>query len=251
MYVACSSLCFGNKPISQALSAINDMRFQKVDLAIHETGSHLKPSEVHADVNKAALRLKAANMSFAAFHVEIVAETEAKYREIYRSVCRLGRILTVPVVNIQAAPAGSDIEAEVKRLTALSRIAEAEGVILTVETAEGRLTADPKIALELCQKVPSLGLTLDPSPYHAGPNRTDNYDELYPFVRHVRLRDTSKEQYQVRIGQGELEYGKIINQLTRSRYDRALSVDIRDTLPGDFPTEPEVRKLKYLLESMV
>ncbi|QVL34849.1 sugar phosphate isomerase/epimerase [Telmatocola sphagniphila] len=227
------------------------MHFQKVDLAIHESGPHLKPSEVHADMNKVAARLRASNMSFAAFHVDIEEMDPTKYGEIFRSVCRLARMLAVPVVNIQTAPLGADIESEAKRLRVLVRYAEAEGVILTIETAADRLTADPKVAMELCTKVPGLGLTLDPSPYHSGPFRTDNFDELYAYVRHVRLRDTSKDKYQVMIGQGEVEYGRIINQLTRSRYDRALSVDVRDTVDGDFPTEPEVRKLKYLLESMV
>ncbi len=251
VYIACSSLCFGKKPFGQALRSINDLHFQKVDLAIHESGSHLKPSEVHADLNRIATRLRASAMSFAAFHLAIEAESDEKWREIFRSVCRLARMLAVPVINIQAAAAGSDVDAEVRRLRMLVRVAEAEGVILTIETALECLTADPKIALELCQKVAGLGLTLDPSPYHSGPNVTENFDELYAYVRHVRLRDTSKEKYQVMIGQGEVEYGRIINQLNRTRYDRALSVDVRDGVEGDFPTEPEVRKLKYLLESMV
>ena len=55
----------------------------------------------------------------------------------------------------------------------------------------------------------------------------------------------------VRIGQGEIEYGRIISLLERYRYDRVLTVDIRDIPDADFAMEPEVRKLKYLLESQV
>jgi sugar phosphate isomerase/epimerase len=251
VYIACSSLCFGQKPFQQAVRTINDLHFQKVDLAIHEDGPHLKPSEIHADVNRAAAILRSTNSSYAAFHLEIQAETEEKYRDIFRSVCRLARIMAVPVLNIQAAPEGTELATEAKRLSGLVRLAEADGIILTVETATGRITSDAKVCAELCKKCPGLGLTLDPSPFHSGPTGSDNFDEVYPFVRHVRLRDTSKEKYQVMIGQGEVEYGKIINQLTRSRYDRALTVDIRDYNDSEFPTEPEVRKLKYLLESMV
>jgi sugar phosphate isomerase/epimerase len=101
--------------------------------------------------------------------------------------------------------------------------------------------------------VPGLGLTLDPSHYHVGPHGAVNYDSVFPYVRHVRLRDTGSkpEQFQVRVGQGELEYGRVITQLDRCRYDRALTVDIRDEAGSEFPVEPEVRKLKYLLESLV
>ena len=55
----------------------------------------------------------------------------------------------------------------------------------------------------------------------------------------------------MRIGQGDVEYGRIIAQLDRFRYDRALTVDVQDTPASPFPVEPEVRKLKYLLESLV
>jgi sugar phosphate isomerase/epimerase len=74
-----------------------------------------------------------------------------------------------------------------------------------------------------------------------------------PHVRHVHLRDTGRApgQLQVRVGQGEVEYSRIVSQLGRYRYDRALTVDIRDTPDPPFAMEPEVRKLKYLLESMV
>ena len=107
--------------------------------------------------------------------------------------------------------------------------------------------------MQLCQRVPGLGLTLDPSHYLAGPHGPVNYDPLFPFVRHVRLRDSGPrpDQFQVRVGQGEVEYGRIISHLDRYRYDRALTVDVRDVPDNPFPVEPEVRKLKYLLESLV
>ncbi|MDW8196764.1 MAG: sugar phosphate isomerase/epimerase, partial [Gemmataceae bacterium] len=92
-----------------------------------------------------------------------------------------------------------------------------------------------------------------PSHYQISPHGPLNYDCLLPHVRHVRLRDSGRtpDQFQVRIGQGEIEYGRLINQLDRVRYDRALTVDIRDVPDNPFPVEPEVRKLKYLLESLV
>ncbi len=251
MYIACSSLCFSKYPFERALRTIDELQFQKVDLAIHERGAHLKPSEIAADVNRYAVMLRATGMSFAAFHVEIEAADPETGKSHLRSVCRLGRLLTVPVVNIAAAPAGSDFEEEVKRLTHLHRLAEAEGVILTVETHRETVTADPMGAAELCRRVKGLGVTLDPSHYVAGPHARQDYDDLFPFVRHVRLRDTSSDKLQVRIGQGQLEFGKIISLLNREDYDRALTVDIHDLPDTGYPMEPEVRKLKYLLDSMI
>jgi sugar phosphate isomerase/epimerase len=254
VFVACSTLCFSKLPLDQALRAISELEFSKVDVALHERGGHLAPSAVAADPVRAAqlIRLGSA-LGPAAFSVEIAADDEAEYQQQLKGVCRLARLSTTPVLSVPAASAGSGLDAEVKRLTGLVQLAEAEGVLLTVPTAVGTLTELPASAAELCQRVPGLGLTLDPSHYIAGPNQNRNFDQVFPFVRHVRLRDTGlgADQFQVRIGQGEVEYGRIVTQLSRYHYDRALTVDIRDQPEPAFPMEPEVRKLKFLLESLV
>ena len=46
MYVACSTLCFSRMTLSDALRVIREMHFAKADLAIHESGDHMRPSEV-------------------------------------------------------------------------------------------------------------------------------------------------------------------------------------------------------------
>lgn len=252
MYVACSTLSFGKLTLEDALRTVREMRFPKADLAIHPDGPHLTPAEVAADMARVATRLKAANLPLAAIYLDLGTADAATMRAQFRAVCRLARVSTVPLVTIAAAPVGSDFAAEVCRLAGLVKIAEMEGVILSVETSGAALTADPLGAAELCRRVPGLALTLDPSHYHVGPH-AGSYDCVYPYVRHVRLRDTGKtpDQFQVRIGQGELEYGKIVSMLDRARYDRALTVDVRDVPDNAFPVEPEVRKLKYLLESLV
>ncbi|MCI0700524.1 MAG: sugar phosphate isomerase/epimerase [Planctomycetia bacterium] len=253
MYVACSTLSFSHLSLEETLRTVREMHFTKADLAVHAEGPHLTPAEVTADVARIAQRLKAANLPLAAIHLRFGSIESAEARNQFHAVCRLARISTVPVLTVPVAPIGSDLDAEVARLKDWVKVAEAEGVILTVETHAESVAADPLGAAELCRRVPGLGLTLDPSYYHVGPHGEMNYDCLYPFVRHVRLRDTGRtpDQFQVRIGQGEIEYGRIISQLDRFRYDRALTVDIRDVPDSPFPVEPEVRKLKYLLESLV
>ena len=252
MYVACSTLCFGKLSLDEALRVIREMHFAKADLALHEPGPHLRPSEVAADVTRVAQKLKTANLPFAAFHLDLSAADGADACGRLKAICRLARLLAVPILTVPAAPQGSDLVAETTRLREWTTVAAAEGVILTVETHTETLTADPLGAVELCRRVPGLGLTLDPSHYHVGPNGSANYDPLFPFVRHVRLRDSGRtpDQFQVRVGQGEIEYGRIITQLARFRYDRAMTVDVWDVPDGPFPVEPEVRKLKYLLESL-
>ena len=45
-------------------------------------------------------------------------------------------------------------------------------------------------------------------------------DKVMKYVQHVHLRDTTKTKLQVRVGQGEVDYGKLIQQLAKVRYDR-------------------------------
>jgi sugar phosphate isomerase/epimerase len=254
VYVACSTQCFGRHPLETALRTIAELEFHKFELALHEGGRHLTPSEVAADVPAAASRLRVGpGLTPAAFSVEIDAPPGREYLRQFKAVCRLARLSSVPLLTLAAAASGTPPDAEVKRLTGLVRAADAEGVLLTVDTRNGTLTEDPEQALALCKAVPGLGLTYDPSHYLTGPHAAKGHDYLFPYVRHVHLRDTGKgpEQFQVRVGQGQVEYGRIIAQLARHHYERLLSVDIRDVPDAPFSMGPEVRKLKYLLESLV
>jgi sugar phosphate isomerase/epimerase len=254
VFVACSTACFGKHPLDQALRLLTELEFNKMDVAIHERSLHLRPSEVAADVAAAAHRLRmGSGVAPVALTVEIDAAESREFRRQLRALCRLARLVAVPLLTLPAAAAGTGLDAEVRRLTVLVHEAAQEGVQLALDTRIGTLTEDPDAAAELCERVEGLGLTFDPSHYLAGPNQAKPFDQVYPHVRHVHLRDTGRgpNQFQVRVGQGEVEYGRIVSQLSRHGYDRALTVDIRDVPEPPFPMEPEVRKLKYLLESLV
>lgn len=254
MYVACSTLCFARHPLERALRIIGELEFAKLDVSIHEQGPHLRPSEVVADVGLAAQRIRIGpSLTPAAFSVEIEATDMADYLRQMKAICKLARQSTVSILTIPAASNGIGLDAEVKRLQEIQAMIQSEGLVLTVPTRIGTLTEIPAAALELCQRVPGLGLTLDPSHFVNGPHQGGNYDELFPYVRHVHLRDSGRApgKFQVKVGQGEIEYGRIISLLHRQRYDRLLTVAIQDIPDAPFVMETEVRKLKFLLESLV
>lgn len=253
MYVACSTLCFGRLKLDEALRTIRDLHFTKADLAIRAEGPHLRPADVATDIGSCVQKLKSANLPFAAFDLSFDEHDGPTVRAEFRSVCRMARLLAVPVVTVPAAKAGADIAQEADRLTDWLKIAESEGLILALVTSSETLTADPLGAAELCHRVPGLGLSLDPSYYLCGPRAPQDFDPLYAFVRHTRLRDSglTAEEFQVRVGQGQIEYSRIIAGLELHDYERTLSIDFRDIPDSPFPVEPEVRKLKYLIESLI
>lgn len=254
MYVACSTLCFARFPLDRALRIINELEFRKVDIAIGEDGPHLKLREVAEDVTLAAQRIRIGpSLSPAAFTVDLGTTGSDEELNQIKAVCKLARISAVPVMTIPASRIGTPLEKEIGRLTRLNSLVKTEGLVLSLHTRIGTLTETPMMSRELCEQVPGLGLTLDPSHFISGPHQGGSYDELFPYVRHVHLRDTSRApgKFQVRIGQGEIEYGRIITQLQRCRYDRLLTVAVHDIPDAPFAMDAEVRKLKFLLESLV
>lgn len=254
MYVSCSTLCFSKQPLDSALRRIAEYEFDRIDLAVHESGAHLKPSEVAENLDAALVRLKTGpGLTPSALDLDLGELDPRTFKRRFEAMCRFAKGLTVAVLALPAAPLGTPFDAEVARLTELTEIAVREGLVLTVPTDSTTLTADPAQALALCRAVPGLGLTLDPSHYLVGPHAGADYDPLFPYVQNVHLRDTSRKtgEFQVRVGQGEIEYGRIVNLLARHGYDRALTVSILDGLDSPLDVELEVRKLKLLLESLI
>src|SRR4030081_2603260 len=118
VYVACSTLCFGRFPLERTLRIIGELEFSKLDVAIHERGPHLKPSEVAADIPLAAQRIRIGpSLTPAAFSVEIEAAGAGEYHRQLRAICRLARMSTVSIISVPAAPSGTGVDGEVKRLT--------------------------------------------------------------------------------------------------------------------------------------
>ena len=256
MFVACNTLCFSSEPLESALRRMAELEFDKIELVIAENGRHLRPSEVAENPDQAIHRLRQGpSLTPAALGLDFgqLELDSPVLRKRFEAMCRLAKPLTVAVLTISAAPLGSSFDDEVKRLTGLAGHAMREGLVLAVETHSQTLTADPAVAVELCKAVPGLGLTLDPSHYIVGPHKGGDFDAVYPYVQNVHLRDTGKNpgEFQVRVGQGEIEYGRVVSQLERHGYDRSLTISILDQPDLPFEVEVEVRKLKLLLESLL
>src|SRR5436190_18452469 len=61
VYVACATLCFNKYSFDDALRTIAELEFNKIDVAIHESCNHLRPSQVAQDPSAAAAQLRMAS----------------------------------------------------------------------------------------------------------------------------------------------------------------------------------------------
>lgn len=249
MFVAASTRCFGNLPLEDALSRLADLEFSYVEIVIHESAGHLKPSQVAANLEEAVQRCRhTQRLTPIAYSIDIEAPKQ-EYFQHFVACCRLAKATRVVTLTVRSAELGTPFNAEVERLQEMVRIATIEGVRVGLLTEGGRMTEDPATAAVLCEHVKGLAITLDPSHFICGARRGCKYEKVLPHVCHVRLRDSRRDQFQVRVGQGEMEYGRLIGQLNRNRYDRALTIDT-EPMPG-VDQNAELRKFRLLLESLL
>jgi sugar phosphate isomerase/epimerase len=233
----------------QTLERLVDLEFTAVEIVIHESGGDLRPSEVLADPESAIQTCRQTyRLTPAAYSVDIEAAEPEYYRQ-FAACCRLAKSTKVVTIAVRASEIGTPFNAEVERLREMVRIATLEGVRVGLLTESGRMSEDPNTVVVLCDNVQGLGVTLDPSHFIFGPHGGASYDPVMKYVCHVRLRDTSKEKLQVRVGQGQVEYGKLVTQLNKVGYNRALSVDITPMDGVDHAAE--MRKIRLLLESLL
>lgn len=249
MFICASTECFPHLGPREVLQQLVDLEYTAVELALHETDGWMKPSEVAADVERATQVCGDTHrMHIAALSVDIEAEGDAYYQQ-FAAVCKLAKAIKVVTLVVPSSELGTPFNEEIERLKSLVAIGSLEGAVVAMKTTIGSMTQDPDTAVVICDNVKGLALTLDPSHYVAGPNQGRNYDKLMKYVRHVHLRDSTKEQLQVRIGQGEIDYGRLAQQLAKEQYDRALSVHISPT--EDIDHHGEMRKMRLLLESLL
>jgi sugar phosphate isomerase/epimerase len=247
--VAASTECFADLTLHDALSRLVDLEYTCVEISIHEDSHQLRPSQVAQDLDAAVAACRDTHrLTPVAYSLEITAPGEEYYQQ-FSACCKLMKATKVVAATVRAGELGTPFNTEVERLRRLVSIASLDGVLVGMKTEVGRLTQDPTTAANLCENVPGLGVTLDPSHYIFGPLSGANYQPLVKYVNHVQLRDTTKDKLQVRVGQGSVDYGRLITQLGMVGYNRALSVHI--TPMADVDHAVEMRKMRLLLESLL
>lgn len=249
MFVCASTECLPDLAPQDVLEAMVDLGFTSLELPIHAQGGWLSPAEVHADLERSVhFSRDTHRLDIAALSIEFGPDRELYYPH-FASCCRLAKATKVVTLVVPASELGTPFNEEIERLRKLVEIASLEGAVVAVKTTIGCMTQDPDTAVVLCDNVKGLRLSLDPSHYITGPHQGGSIDKVMKYVQHVHLRDSTKEKLHVRVGQGEVDYGKLIQQLARVNYDRALSVHM---LPLEgFDHRAELRKTRLLLDSLL
>ena len=249
VYVAASTGCFPDIPLPDVIEVLSDLEFTAVEIVLDDKGIQMPPARIVEEFDECLRIVRDTHrLDICSYNVRIDAEGPVHY-ERFSKICDLAKATKVVSLTIPSGEHGTPFNQEVEHLQKLVEISESRGVRIGLKSQMGCLSEDPDTVKNLCDYVPGVGLTLDPSHFLCSNNRNKNYEKLMKYVYHVHLRDSKKDQVQVRVGQGEIEYGRLITQLETVGYDLALSVDMSPMEGMDM--RQELRKLRLLLDSLL
>jgi sugar phosphate isomerase/epimerase len=248
VFVAASTECWPDKELEEAIDLLADLEFTAIEIAIHESG-RIKPSELLKDMDRAIQLLRYTHrLDVSGYSIEL-ASTGKQHYDDFKEFCRMAKATKVVNITVPSAEHGTPFNEEVEHLQQLVNIGETEGVRVSVRSQLGCLSDDPDTLMVLCNNVDGLGVTLDPSVYICGSGKGKSVDKILKFVCNTHLRDSRPDAFQVSVGQGEVDYGKLVTQLEREKYDRALTVHMKPIEGLDHRVE--LRKLRRLLETLL
>ena len=140
MFVAASTRCFADLPLDAALQRLVDLEYTCVEITIHESDGHLKPSEVLADLDTAVRACRQTHrLTPIAFSVDIDLP-DSRPGAVLRPVCRLlqaGQGEQGGDHQVRSAELGTPYNAEIERLRTIVAIASLEGVRVGLLTEAG------------------------------------------------------------------------------------------------------------------
>ena len=247
MHIAASTRSLWDFAFPAACLQIQELGFDKVEIWLNEDFDQLRPSRVAGDPDGCAgLMREASRLTPNAIFLESEVDIAT-----FKGIVKFAKLQRIVQITILASPKGTPFNTEIDRLRERYAICHHEAIRLSILTKSGTLTEDPHTAVELCQSVKGLGITLDPSYYICSQGSQVNFDLIFPDALHLHLRDTSATELQVLGGLGEVDYNHIVQMLRQTGYQRSLSVDLLPrTMEGEERLR-EMRKLRLLLTRLL
>jgi sugar phosphate isomerase/epimerase len=233
----------------EAIERMGDLEYSAVVIDISDGSTQISPDAVAGNLEKAiGICRDTHRLDLAGYSIDIRATGDQHY-EMFNAICKLAKATKVVSITVPSAELGTPFNEEVEHLRRLVKFATVEGVLVSMRTQVGRLSQDPDTIKVMCDNVKGLGVTLDPSAFIYESVARKGYESLLPYVYSVELRDTSPDDFQVRIGRGSVDYSRLVTYLSRSDYRRTLCVKMNEIDSADHNSE--LRKMRLLLESLL
>jgi sugar phosphate isomerase/epimerase len=245
--LTCTSFSFPLLTFEKALQAIALLEIPKFDVGAHEGASHVQPSEVEADSDGVADRIRraadAAGLRAADFFPTFGhgfrdrpvntpdAGTRAanlrRFRQLVRCASAIGAsgITLLPGVVWEELGPERSFDLSVAGLSELVPIARDAGLRLSVEAHLESVAQSPELAARLVESVPGLQLTLDYSHFVAGGHAAASVDRLLPLAGHFHARQAAAGRLQAGSKDGALRFEEIVPRLRATGYKGDVCVE--------------------------
>jgi len=231
------------------MQKLADLDFNSAEVAVGNGKFDLRPEWIQQDIVAVErLCLSCRHIAPSALFLDLPFD-EPQYLAKFQLCVRLCAVLRAVTLVVKSAPVGSPYNEEFERLRKLAQTGLNAGVDVAVLTEADAISGSVDSLTSICRGVPELTVALDPSHFIFGRKTPIDFDSIIPRVSHVRLRDTTPKKFQTLVGQGRLEYNRLVVQLNKVGYAKGLCVDLAPT--SDVGIESELRKMRLLLESLL
>jgi len=244
-------------PLPDALKRVAVLGFERAELSIHykPAWGHIIPDTVQNEPENALAMVREAidesgvRISAIATHFDPLSQSE---RGQFEAVCNLAGELGIPLVSVIANQPSEWIAANSMK----DHVAMAgnRGISLAVEIHRPSVVTDPQSALRLIDQVRGLKLTLDTGHLLSNGYPKEEWLPLFPHVKHVHVKDSggTVDLVQIRVGEGLLDVGFLLANLSAAGYQGELVVEYmgpRDGREAAMDYEKETVRMREVLES--
>ncbi len=250
MFVAASTRCFPDLTFRNSLQALSELDFRSAEIVVGGMKSDIPLSWLGTeDVLEAGkVCLLQRQITPVTLFLD-VSPSDPKFYTYFENCVRFCQMIKVVTLVIRSSSIGAPYNEEHERLSRLTKFALGFGVVVSLLTENGCISGGIDSLQCLCKGIPELTIALDPSYFIFGQSKIIDFSPIVPHVSHVRLRDTTRKNFQVQVGQGELEYNKLVGLLAKVQYRRALCIEMKPL--NDSLIESELRKMRLLVESNI
>ena len=121
MYVAATTQCYPNLSLDDAIEKLAHLEFSHIEVGLHESGTHLKPSDVVSnlsrcyDIMHSTKRLTVTGLSLE------IAEEGDKYFDTFTKCCELAKLSKIVTLTVPSSEHGTPFNEEVERYKSLGK----------------------------------------------------------------------------------------------------------------------------------
>lgn len=259
MRIAAADFSFPLLEHEQVLDLIAMFGVEGLDLAIMGNRSHVRPEAIRSDLSGWTRRLReriaARGLSIAdVFLIPWTdfermapnhpdADERAESRALFVDIAELaaaleaGGMTLLPGIQWPDETSDASFERAVEELAWRVHYAERIGLKISVEPHLGSLFDTPDKAVQLFERVPGLGCTLDYTHFVFQGIPESEIERMIPYARHFHARGAAPGRLQTTLRQNTIDYDRVVDLLEESGYEGYIGIEYVWT-PGDPPGGP-------------